>query len=226
MGRAPRLAVGNLIYHVINRANGKEKIFHKEFDYKAFIQILVEAKEKIPMRILAFCIMPNHWHFILQPYNDNDLSKFIQRVTLTHTQRWHAHYESVGFGHLYQGRFKSFPIQEDEHFITVARYVERNALRAKLTTKAEDWRCGSSWLREYGTNEQLQLLSPWPMPKPDNYLEFLNATLSHEEMLLDDIRFSLQRGKPFGDEIWTTQTVKKLGLESTMRSTGRPKKGV
>jgi len=226
MGRAPRLAVGNIIYHVINRANGKQKIFHKEFDYKAFIKILGEAKEKIPIRILAFCIMPNHWHFVLQPYSDNDLSRFVQWVTLTHTQRWHAHYKSVGFGHLYQGRFKSFPIQEDEHFITVARYVERNALRAKLTTKTEDWQWGSSWVHEYGTKEQMELLSPWPTPRPENYLEFLNMTLPHEEVILDDIRFSLQRGKPYGDELWTTQTVKKLGLESTMRPTGRPKKGV
>lgn len=226
MGRAPRLALGDMVYHVINRANGKQKIFRKEYDYKAFITILTEAKDKIPMRILAFCIMPNHWHLVLYPYKDNDLSRFVQWITLTHTQRWHAHYESVGFGHLYQGRFKSFPIQQDEHFITVVRYVERNALRAKLTFKAEDWQWGSSWLHTHDTEKQKRILSPWPMARPDDYGNFLNTTLPHEEMTLDDIRYSLQRGKPYGDEIWTARTAKNLGLESTMRSTGRPKKGV
>ena len=226
MGRAQRTSVGNTIYHVINRANGKQKIFHKDYDYKAFVKILVEAKEKIAMRILAFCIMPNHWHLVLYPYKNNDLSRFIQWVTLTHTQRWHAHYESVGFGHLYQGRFKSFPIQEDEHCITMTRYVERNALRAKLVTKAEDWPWGSAWLNEYGNEKQLQLLSPWPVPKPESYLEFLNTELPHEEEIVEDIRFVTKRGRPFGDEYWTMQTAKKFGLESTMRTTGRPKKGV
>ena len=117
MGRAPRSPVGNMVYHVLNRANGRMKIFRKPQDYLAFEETLWEAKKKQPMRILAYCLMPNHWHLVLHTYEDNDLSNFLHWVTLTHTQRWHAHYKSIGYGHLYQGRYKSFPVQKDGHFL-------------------------------------------------------------------------------------------------------------
>ena len=143
MARTPRSAVGNMIYHVLNRANRRERIFRKEKDYEAFERILEEGMDKYPMRILAYCLMPNHWHFVMYPEHDEDLSVFMRWLTGTHTQRWHTHYKSIGYGHLYQGRYKSFPIQKDEHFLNVSQYVERNALRANLVSKAEDWRWSS-----------------------------------------------------------------------------------
>src|SRR3989338_7273370 len=135
MARNPRVATGNMIYHVLNRANSRERIFRKEKDYEAFERILEEGMEKYPMRILAYCLMPNHWHFIMYPVNDEDLPVFMRWLTGTHTRRWHTHYKSIGYGHLYQGRYKSFHVQKDEHFLNVARYVERNALRANLVLK-------------------------------------------------------------------------------------------
>ena len=92
------------------------------------------------MRLLAYCVMPNHWHLVLWPREDGDLSTFVGWLTLTHTQRWHAHRHSVGSGHVYQGRFKSFLVESDEHLWTVCRYVERNAFRAGLCERAEQWR--------------------------------------------------------------------------------------
>src|SRR3989344_9525362 len=112
MGRPPRVAIGNVVYHVINRANSRMLIFKKDGDYQAFEQILEEAKEKYPMRILAYCLMPNHWHLVLYPTSDEDLPRFMRWITLTHTQRWHARYNNIGYGHLYQGRYKSFPVQK------------------------------------------------------------------------------------------------------------------
>ena len=144
MGRSPRSATGNMVYHVINRANQRARIFNKEKDYEAFENVLLEAKENYPMRILSYCIMPNHWHFVLYPQNGKDLSRFMQWITLTHTQRWHAHHNSIGYGHLYQGRFKSFPVQKDEHFLQVMRYVERNALRANLASIAQNFHFSNS----------------------------------------------------------------------------------
>jgi hypothetical protein len=88
------------------------------------------------MRLLAYCLMPNHFHLLVWPRADGDLSQFLRWLTVTHTQRWHAHHRTAGTGHLYQGRFKSFPVQSDEHFLTVCRYVERNALRANLVGRA------------------------------------------------------------------------------------------
>ena len=199
------------------------QIFEKEKDYIAFEKILIEAKEKYPMRILAYCLMPNHWHFILYPKNSNNLVSFMRWITLTHTQRWLVHRKMTGYGHLYQGRYKSFPVQKDGHFIQACRYVERNALRAKLTIKAEDWRWGSAWTRKYGNKEQRQLLSEWPVPITGNYYTYLNQ--SEEETTIEHLRNSVNRGKPFGSEGWIEKTAEELKLRSTLNSRGRPRKG-
>src|SRR5262245_3981054 len=145
MGRPLRAATGGMVYHLLNRANGRMTIFRKEQDYESFEAILEEACERERMRLLAWCLLPNHWHLVVWPRNNGDLSRFAGWLTLTHTQRWHAHHKSAGTGHLYQGRFKSFPVQEDTHFLTVCRYVERNALRAGLSPRAQAWRWGSLW---------------------------------------------------------------------------------
>jgi putative transposase len=140
MPRRLRCASGGFVYHVLNRAVGRAQIFKKEGDYAAFMKVLRQAQEWQPMRLLSFCLMPNHWHLVVWPQKDGELSEFMRWLTVTHTQRWHAHYQTAGTGPLYQGRFKSFPIQEDEHLLAVCRYVERNALRANLANKAEAWR--------------------------------------------------------------------------------------
>lgn len=225
MPRAPRSIVGNTVYHVLNRANGRMQIFEKEKDYEAIEKILIEAKEKYPMRILSYCIMPNHWHFVLYPRNDGDLAMFMRWLTLTHTQRWLVHRHMVGYGHLYQGRYKSFPVQNDEHFLTLCRYVERNALRAGLVKKAQEWRWSSGWIRKYGSDKQKKILSAWPVLKPEDYDVWINTTLPNEESILDDVRGAISRGKPFGDEVWVYKMAKKLGLESTLNPRGKPKKG-
>lgn len=207
-----------MIYHVLNRANGKTKIFRKDKDYEAFEKILVEAKEKQRMRILAYCLMPNHWHLVLHPHEDGDLSRFMKWVTLTHTQRWHAHYKSIGYGHIYQGRYKSFPVQKDEYFLQLVRYVERNALRAHLVKKAEDWKWSSLYAREFGSENDQGLLSDWPLDPGKNYLEWVNTPQPKEEV--EVIRYAIHRGRPFGNDAWTSRTAKNLGLETSLRQRG------
>ncbi len=132
MPRSPRAAEGGLIYHALNRANFRSAIFDDDEDYAAFERVLAQAVARHDMRLLAYCLMPDHFHLVLWPREDGDLSQFMRWLTLTHTQRWHAHHRTAGTGHLYQGRFKSFPVQADEHFLTVCRYVERNPVRADL----------------------------------------------------------------------------------------------
>jgi putative transposase len=132
MGRPLRVAPGGLVYHVLNRANGRMALFDDDGDYAAFERVLAQACERVSMRLLAYCVMPNHWHLVVWPQRDGDLSRFMNWLTLTHTQRWHTHRQTVGTGHLYQGRFKSFVVQTDEHLLTGCRYVEGNALRAGL----------------------------------------------------------------------------------------------
>ena len=131
MPRRARISTGGLAYHILNRRVGRLALFDKPADYLAFEKILNEAHERTGIRIAAYCLMPNHWHLVLWPRADGELSEVMRWITVTHTQRWHAHRQSFGSGPVYQGRFRSFPAQTDEHFLTVARYVERNALRAK-----------------------------------------------------------------------------------------------
>jgi len=223
MGRALRIDVGNEIYHVLNRANARLTIFEKDNDYQAFETILEEAKNRYPIQIFSYQIMPNHWHFCLYPRNNGDMTKFIQWLTLTHTQRWHAYHHSMGTGHLYQGRYKSFLVQKDNYFLQLCRYIESNALYAKLVQKAEDWKWSSLWRREHGTDKQKELLSPWPIAMPPDYLEQINISLTEKE--LEYIRASVLKSRPYGDDNWINRIVKKFGLEITLRQRGRPKKG-
>ena len=220
MGRPHRAAEGGYVYHVLNRANARMTIFRGDGDYEAFQRVLAEAVERTQTRLLGYCLMPNHWHLLVWPRDDGELSRFVGWLTLTHTQRWHAHRRSIGSGHLHQGRFKSFPIQEDEHFYTVARYVERNALRANLVPRAEEWQWGSLYRWLSGSAEDKSLLSTWPLSRKPNWRDHVNAPQTEAEIAA--LRRSIQRGCPFGDEPWSNRTVRRLGLESTLRPRGRP----
>src|SRR6516165_7437771 len=143
MPRTARQAPGGLVYHVLNRAVARLPLFAKDGDYQAFERVLLDAMAKQPTRLLAYCLMPNHWHLLLWPEEGAELTGFVRWLTHTHSMRWHAHYHTAGSGHIYQGRFKSFPVQADDHYYAVVRYVERNALRANLVGRAEQWRWSS-----------------------------------------------------------------------------------
>jgi putative transposase len=208
------------VYHVLNRAVGRATIFETTKDYAAFEKVLQEAREQVVMRVLAFCLMPNHWHLVLWPAADGDLSEYMRWLTNTHTRRWHLAHGTVGSGPLYQGRFKSFPIQEDEHFTTVCRYVERNALRADLVGRAEDWRWSSLW---HGVQKSHSVtLDTWPVPRGSTWVDFVNGPETEAE--LKALRRSVTRGTPFGTTVWQQQAAKRLGLESSLRAPGRPRK--
>lgn len=221
MARATRILEGGLVYHVLNRSNGRRAFLHKPADFDAWLRVLAEAKEHIPMRVLGFCLMPNHFHLVLWSQQGEELYRFVGWLSQTHTQRWHAHYHHVGTGHLYQGRFKAFPVQEDDHFYALVRYVERNALRAGLVERAEDWLWGSLWDRCHGVGAT-GLFSAWPLPCPDDWVERVNAVQSAAE--LEAIRHSVQRGRPYGQEAWTEQLARRLQLGQSLRPLGRPRK--
>lgn len=221
MPRPRRLTPGGVVYHVLNRANGRRGIFDSAGDYLAFEQILADVQQRVGMRILAWCLMPNHWHLVLWPHRDGELSNFLRLSTVTHAQRWHAYRGTAGTGHLYQGRFKAFSVQEDEHFLTVCRYVEANALRAELVARAEDWRWGSLWQsrsKKSGAPE----IADWPVPRPSDWNAIVNEAMS--PAALKALRVCARRGTPYGRKDWADATARRLGLESTLRSRGRPKR--
>ena len=157
MPRTSRASVGGLCCHVISRGNRRARVFHKQEDYDAFVTLISQANEKVVMRVLAYCLMPNHFHFVLWPLRDGDLSRWMQWLLTSHVRRYHQHYATSG--RVWQGRFKAFPIQQNTHLLTVLRYVERNPLRAGLVTRAEDWRVGCG-LRRLPHLRQKTRMSP------------------------------------------------------------------
>lgn len=221
MPRINRVDVGDEIYHVLNRANARVQIFDNDEDYQQFETILEEAVEKFNMRLLAYCVMPNHWHLVLYPKADGDLQKFLGWLTNTHTRRWHVIKNSVGHGHLYQGRYKSFVCEQDPHLFTVLRYVERNAKTANLVKKAENWKWSSLWRREFGTQKQKKILTTWPTETPRNYLMFVNDAITNKE--LERIERSEDKSVPFGRDAWVAKMVKKYDIEQVLRGVGRPR---
>ncbi len=223
MPRTTRTDVAQEIYHVLNRANARVQIFDDDKDYLDFEKILQEAVEKFNMGLLAYCIMPNHWHLVLHPKQDGDLAKFMGWLSNTHTRRWHTQKGTIGQGHLYQGRYKSFLCQQDDHFITLVLYVERNAKKADLCKLAQDWKWSSIWRRESGLAEQTAILEKWPIDMPKNYLSLVNQNQDANEE--ERIEKAIDKSNPYGDTHWIQKVVKKFGLEQTLRRVGRPKNG-
>lgn len=223
MPRIARVDVGDEIYHVLNRANARAQIFDTAADYIQFESILEEAIEKFNMRLLAYYVMPNHWHLVVYPRQDGDLQRFMSLLTNTNTRRWHVERKTVGQGHLYQGRYKSFLCENNQHLLTLLRYVERNASAANLVPQSELWRWSSVWRREKGILNQRKYLTAWPIDIPNTYLSLPNTPLSvtEEEKLLR----SEERSIPFCSDLWVDSIVKKYGIEQVMRPLGRPKKG-
>ena len=219
MPRQKRIAKGNLVYHVLNRANGRLKIFKKPADFAAFEKILAEALDRFDMRLCGYCIMSNHWHLVLWPRGDGDLSAFMKWLTVTHSHRWHRAHGTVGIGHLYQGRYKSFPVQDSVHYLTLLRYVESNPLRARLVKRSADWVWSSLALRT-GTDKPLELTAG-PVPLSRRWNKRVDG---FADTPTDEIEICLQRGRPFGDDNWRSKTAKALSLESSLNPRGRPKK--
>jgi putative transposase len=211
-----------MVFHVLNRGVARMQLFEKPADYQAFEQVLRETVDESPIRICAYVLMPNHWHLLVWPESDGELAAFMQRLTVTHVRRWQLCRGYVGLGHVYQGRYKSFPVESDEHFWVVARYVERNALRANLVLRAEEWRWSSLWRRCQGTQEERSLLARWPVEVPPNWIERVNRADDGRE--LEALRRCVQRGRPYGQPEWQKEIAKRLGLESAYRPAGRPRK--
>lgn len=216
MPRTSRSALGGIVYHVLNRGNGRMPIFRKPGDYQAFAQILLDGKEHAKIELFGFCLMSNHWHLVLRPRRNVDLAAYLSWVTNTHVKRYRAHYQRTS-GHLYQGRFKSFAVQEDAYFLTLLRYVEANPLRAKMVERAEQWPWSSLGCdAAYAAG----LLDPWPVARPRNWVALVNRALPSEQQAR--VKESFERGRPLGDALWTLQTAERLGMKYTLNPRGRP----
>ena len=148
--------MGGGVAHVLNRGNGRAKVFHSVGEYDDFIALLAEARERYAVEVLAFCVMPNHFHLVTRVEEVGQLSAMMQWWLTSQVRRYHRRHRSSG--HVWQGRFKSFPVQEDEHLLTVLRYVLLNPCRARLVQSPWEWRWSSLWFDE--------MLAPWPVEPP------------------------------------------------------------
>lgn len=220
MPRIVRGLADGIIYHVLNRGNGKQRVFHKSRDYEAFINLMKKAKELYPIKIFAYCLMPNHFHMVVMPMKAEDLSKWMQWLMTSHVRRYHNHYG--GSGHVWQGRFKSFPIQNDNHLLTVIRYVEGNPVRASLVSSTKDWEWSSH--RENVGEIPYALVSKPPIELPQDWSHYVDQPITKNE--LEKLRQSVNRQSPFGTLSWQEKVSKELGLESTIRPRGRPRKEI
>jgi len=222
MSRTARVAPGGLIYHVYNHGNGRLRIFNRPEEYALFVDLLTESRQACALRLLSFCLMPTHWHLVLWPRRDGDLSAFMRRVSNTHVRRWHQMHRTTGSGHVYQGRYRSFPIQAGPPLWMVMGYVEANALRSNIVRRAEDWAWSALNLRVAG--DPHGLLTDSPANLPADWTQRVNRKL--EALELDDLRTSVWRGRPYGSKEWVENTARQLHLERTLRHPWRPRQRI
>ena len=186
MPRTARPLAGGICYHVINRGNRRARVFHDHTDYRTFLDLMQRASQRVPMRLLGYCLMPNHFHFVMWPYGDDDLSRWMHWLLTTHVRRYHWRYDTDG--RIWQGRFKSIAVQRDAQLLTVLRYVQRNPVRANLVTRAEAW--------PWSSLSNARLCHALPFSLPGGWTEFVNEPQSSAE--LEAIRSSTAREVPLG----------------------------
>lgn len=222
MPRAKRVQTGGMVYFVRNRVTFNRFLFMTEGDHAAFLRAVVDATEQTPMRVIAFCMLLQEWSLVLWPREDGDMARFMHRLTTTHATRWNACHMSLGDGHLYHDRYRSFPIQPGAPILKICRYVEQGGARAGYAERPENWRWSSAGYRPNDPHDPVVVLDPGPTPRPDDWRSHLASPLAPET--LADVETCIKRGRPYGDTIWRERVARELGVESTLRSPGRPRK--
>jgi putative transposase len=214
MPRPRRCVPANYVFHVLNRGCHGRRLFDTTADYGAFRALLAEGAERIGMRVCGFDVMPNHWHLVVWPEKDGAVSAFVHWLCTAHVAT-RAHTKKREVGHLYQGRFRCFAVQEEVYYYNALKYVEANALRAGLVQRAEDWKWSSAWERIHGS----ELLVPGPLPLPPDWVSLVNRGFDPDD--LRALRASVRSSRPYGSPLWAEQTSRSLGLEQKLHGVGR-----
>lgn len=191
------------MYHVLNRSAKQVCLFDTADDYRALETLLADARRRFRMRMIAYCVMPTHWHLLLWPRRDGDLPAYVQWLTTTHAARWQRNRATVGRGAVYQSRYKSVPVEAGRHLYSAWRYIERNPLRANLVARAEEWRWSSLWWRLHDPSHAE--LDAGPAPLPADWVTLVNLLQTGAELAA--FRQAVAKGVPFGSEEWAARSV-------------------
>lgn len=227
MPRPLRPIADGLVYHVINRGNGRQPVFFRDKDYLAFLDAMRDLKDRKPFELFGYCLMSNHIHLLLRPL-EVPISRVVQSLLVSHTQRYHRCRKTCG--HVWQGRFKSPVVQDAEHLLCVLRYIEANPVRADLVAEAGEYRWSS--FAAHGQGEANDLLDPvpayealasYPAVRRRRWSAYVHQTPPEAEETA--IRRSTERGMPYGDSSWAKRLARQLDLDLTIRPRGRPRKG-
>lgn len=218
MSRPPRSIHAGSCYHVINRGNNRATIFHHPGDYGAFISLIRDAQERLPLDLFAACLMPNHFHLVVRPHGPDDVGTWMHWLLTTHSHRYHLTHGTSG--RVWQGRYKAFPIEQDAHLLTVLRYVERNAVRAGFVARARDWRWGSaSW--RHGPAARSALLQVPPVSLPVGWDDYVDQPQTTQE--LESMRACVNGQRAYGGDEWTAAAPECQGWSApAVRRRGRP----
>lgn len=203
----------------MSRGNNRATVFASRAEFLGFLGLMVEAQLRRTLELFAVCLMPNHFHLVVRPGGDPDLSEWMHWLLTTHVRRFHGRRQSSG--RVWQGRFKAFPIEQDRHLLTVVRYVERNALRAGLVSRAEDWPWGSlAWRSGRSPGPELAAV---PVPLPAGWVDYVNEPQTVED--LKSVRRCAAGEKPYGSEAWIACATEVLGIQDRRPGRGRPPAG-
>lgn len=218
MPRTARSIAAGVYYHVLNRGNNREAVFREPQEFDAFLDLIIRAQARLLLHVSAVCLMPNHFHMVVRPNAAGDLAEWFHWLLTSHAS--HYHKKSGSSGRIWTNRYKAFPVQDDRYLRTVIRYVERNALRANLVTRAEHWPWGSLHWRLRASPRIL--LTPVPGIFPRDWCAFVNEP--HTASELAQIRQCVNRGSPYGESRWVQEAAEKMGLSHTLRGPGRPRR--
>jgi putative transposase len=228
MPRLPRPVADGLLYHAINRGNNRAAVFASAADFQAFLDALRQTQRRYPFRLFGYCLMRNHFHLLIAPGRGQSISRILQSLTVTHT--WRHHRRHGGVGHVWQGRFKSPVVQNDDHALMVLRYIEANPLRAGMVTDAGAYRWSSYAVHAEGRSDDLVSMLPAyealrrdAVRRQARWRKWVHTPLTERE--LGAVRRSLVNGRPYGAEEWVQATAAALGLPLSQRPRGRPRKG-
>jgi putative transposase len=180
MPRQPRVLKANRVYHVYNRRTDRQRLFPSPRAYDEFLHLLEIGRERYNVRICAFCAMETHWHqgiWIRDEDGVTAAAKYLRWLSSIHALRFRSASDTRGHGHVYQDRYKSLVVNDDDHYLTLVRYIEANPVVAGLVDRAERWPWSSLAERVSGRR---RILDDGPVPLPENWADIVNASVDLE----------------------------------------------